>query len=80
MIPIMIDHNQHEIIGFASVVNDRLHIKFKNDMRITKEVLKNTFGNIGFLAIQCHEEDGEIFFREIQILEWSFGACAWSSS
>ena len=76
MIPIMIDHNQHEIIGFASVVNDRLHIKFKDDMRITKEVLKNTFGNIGFIATEYREENGELFFSEIQIMEWSIGAFA----
>jgi len=76
MIPILIDHDYNAIIGFANVIDGKLHVKFKGTVRITKEGLQNIFGNIGFLEIQGKEEDGELFLSEIQIMEWSFCALA----
>ena len=53
--PILLNHDQSKPIGFAEVIDEQLHVHFSADMKITKELAFQIFGNAGWLKFSPGE-------------------------
>lgn len=69
--PILLNHDQSKPIGFAEVIDEQLHVHFSADMKITKELAFQIFGNAGLQVLEATEADGVMLIRRGRILEWS---------
>lgn len=69
---ILHNHDQATPIGFIEAIDGRLHFRFSEDVKITKDMAFQIFGNAGLQILKTTEEDGATFIQHGCILEWSF--------
>lgn len=66
--PILVNHDAENMIGF---LGSHGVVKFQDNQRITRDMLFDIFGNAGIRVIEMFNENGVIYIRECQILEFS---------
>jgi hypothetical protein len=69
--PILLNHDQTSPIGFVEIVEGALYARFTSDMKITREMAFDIFGNVGLQALEATEENGVMLIKVGRILEWS---------
>ena len=69
--PILLNHDHTKPIGFVEIIDDQLHVIFTSDMKITKDMAFQIFGDVGLQALETIDEDGVTLIRHCRILEWS---------
>lgn len=72
MLPVLLNHERDKPIGVLRVEGDRLFVEFKADMRITREMFFEIFGNAGMLAVEADTDGDVVLIRKAQILEFSW--------
>lgn len=76
-IPILQNHDHTKSpIGFVEMVDGIPHIRFAADVKITKDMAFQIFGNAGLQILETTEEDGVMLIRNARILEWSLDPVA----
>jgi hypothetical protein len=75
IVPILSNHDHTSPpIGVVESVDGSLYVRFRDDMKITKEMTFLIFGDIGFRVLDAAEEDGVMLIRRAQILCWNFSS------
>lgn len=71
-IPILLNHDGTKTIGVVKTTHDnKLVLEFAEDVKITKEMAFDIFGNAGLKLLQLSEESGVFYIRKAQIVEFS---------
>lgn len=70
-IPILMNHDQTKPIGFVEVIDGALHVRFAEDVRITRDMAFQIFGDAGLQVLEATDEAGVMLIRHGRILEWS---------
>lgn len=71
-IPILLHHDPMRPVGFIEVTDWGLAFRFSEEMIITREMIFNIFGNVGFEATELAALDnGQIRIIAGTILEFS---------
>lgn len=68
--PILVNHDPENCIGFLGSHGILL---FEKSQRITQAMLLEIFGNAGIRVIEAFSENGVIYIRQCEILEFSLG-------
>lgn len=71
IVPILLDHDHTKPIGSVELVDGELHVRFTADMKITKDMAFQIFGDTGLMILDHVEEDGVMLIRGGRIVEWS---------
>ena len=73
-IPILLNHEAAKPIGVAEFQDGQMFVRFVDDVKITREMAFEIFGNAGLLVLESTEEDGVMLIRRGRIVEWSLSA------
>lgn len=68
---ILWNHNPDEWIGRLEFHNGVLYIKFKDEARITSEMLFNSFQGAGLQVLESIEIEGRTYVRLAKVIEFS---------
>jgi hypothetical protein len=68
--PILMNHDFTKAIGSVDVINGELHFRFATDVRITKDMAFEIFGNAGLQLFEVSEVDGVMLIRSGRIVEF----------
>jgi hypothetical protein len=75
VIPILRDHDASKVIGVADTDGGRITIKFSQDLRITKSMFFEIFGNAGVIVTDADgDNEEEKIIRKAEIIEFSLPA------
>lgn len=70
--PILLNHDPASAIGVTEVINGELHVRFTEDVKITREIAFQIFGDAALQVLECTEDDGVMVIRRGRILHWGF--------
>jgi hypothetical protein len=70
-LPILLDHDHTKPIGAVELVDGALQMRFDADVKITKDIAFQIFGDLGFQVLEYSQQDGLMLIRKARILEWS---------
>lgn len=74
---ILWNHDRTKPIGKLRMDGDAICFEFNEDVRMTREMFHEIFGNVGYRVTQIERAaDNSILIKSGQILEWSFPADA----
>lgn len=68
---ILMTHDHTKPIGFVEVIDGRSHVHFTTDMKITKDMAFQIFGNAGLQVLEATEDAGVMMIKDGRVLEWS---------
>jgi hypothetical protein len=70
-LPILLDHDHTKPVGAVELVDGALQMRFDADVKITKDIAFQIFGDLGFQVLEYSQQDGLMLIRKARILEWS---------
>lgn len=71
-VPILLNHDQTKPpVGVVEIRDGGLFVRFTDDMKITREMAFEIFGNAGLQILECTDDSGVMLIRRGRILEWS---------
>ena len=76
IVPILLNHDHAARVGRLDIVDGQLQVSFADDVKITREMAFEIFGNAGLQGLEWTEENGAMIVRRGRILEWSLSPAA----
>lgn len=69
--PILLNHDPSRPIGVVEEIDGQLHVRFTTDLRITREIAFQIFGDVGLQVLEWVDDSDAMVIRRGRILEWS---------